>query len=136
VLSPELRIAFVPDLITADALFADVLLAAPTARLPLDFGAWGGVVWRIGRRAWQLHLSGATELDAAAAREWGIVDAVTDDPAAWLGGRSVVALDTAASLVALRGGDALERAAFAWLFATGEPQEGLRAFLDKRRPRF
>jgi hypothetical protein len=61
---------------------------------------------------------------------------VTDDPDAWLGGRSALALDTAASLVALRGGDTLERAAFAWLFAAGEPQEGLRAFLDKRRPRF
>ena len=51
-------------------------------------------------------------------------------------GRSRVALEAAARLIASRGGDALERATFAWLFATGIPQEGLAAFLEKRRPRF
>ena len=131
-----MRMVFARDVIDREALFADLLIAAPDARLKLGLPVWGGIVWRIGKRALQLHLSGVTELDAAAAQAWGIVDAVTDDPDAWLAGRSGRALDAAASLIALRGGDALERATFAGLFATGEPQEGLRAFLDKRKPRF
>jgi hypothetical protein len=55
---------------------------------------------------------------------------------AWLGVRSTEALDAAAMMIARRGGDVLERAEFARLFATGTPQEGLAAFLEKRRPRF
>ena len=51
-------------------------------------------------------------------------------------GRSRVALQAAVRLIAGRGGDALERATCAWLFATGIPQEGLAAFLEKRQPRF
>ena len=50
--------------------------------------------------------------------------------------RSRVALDAAARLISCRGGDALDRATFAWLFATGIPQEGLAAFLEKRAARF
>lgn len=122
--------------ITADALFGNVLLAAPDDRLPLNRETWGGIVWRIGARAYSLYLTGATELDAATAYEWGIVDAIAEDPDAWLGARSTLALASAASLIARRGGDALERAEFARLFAAGEPQEGLRAFLEKRQPRF
>lgn len=123
-------------LISPESLYADVLLSAPEAKLPLSKHAWGGVVWRIGAPAYTLHLSGATELDATAAYEWGIVDAITDDPGAWLGARSMLALESAASLIARRGGDVLERAEFARLFAAGEPQEGLRAFLEKRQARF
>lgn len=123
-------------IISADDLYADVLLAARRAKLPLTAETWGGIVWRIGARAYALYLTGATELDAVAAYEWGIVDAITDDPEGWLGARSTLALASAASLIARRGGDALERAEFARLFAAGEPQEGLRAFLEKRQPRF
>ena len=130
----RLRIHHSTVLIEPDALYADVLLAAPSARLVLTRECWGGIVWRIGGRAYALHLSGLTELGAAAAYTWGIVDAVTDDPDAWLGGRSLLALEAGASLIARRGGDPLERAEFARLFATGEPQEGLRAFLEKRKP--
>ncbi|HVR41515.1 MAG TPA: hypothetical protein VMU84_20640 [Thermoanaerobaculia bacterium] len=54
----------------------------------------------------------------------------------WIGTRSVRALETAATLLRKNGGDALERAEFARLFATGEPQRGLRAFLEKRTPSF
>jgi hypothetical protein len=50
--------------------------------------------------------------------------------------KSTIALDSAAMLIDRRGGDALERAEFARLFATGTPQEGLTAFLEKRQPRF
>jgi hypothetical protein len=39
-----MKTAFVSGVIDAPSLFADVLLAAPTARLPLDLGTWGGVV--------------------------------------------------------------------------------------------
>ncbi|MBV9492715.1 MAG: hypothetical protein JOZ54_00595 [Acidobacteria bacterium] len=45
-------------------------------------------------------------------------------------------MDSAATLIGARGGDALERAEFARLFATGEPQKGLQAFLEKRKPRW
>jgi 1,4-dihydroxy-2-naphthoyl-CoA synthase len=56
---------------------------------------------------------------------------MTDNPA-----QSRVALEVAMELISRQGGDALERATFAWLFATGIPREGLDAFLEKRAPRF
>jgi enoyl-CoA hydratase/carnithine racemase len=132
------RIAVVSDVIDAEALYADVLLAAPGACLSLERDArvWGGVIWRVGAKAFSLYLTGAQELTATAAHGWRIVDALTDDAESWLAGRSMVALETGAELIIRRGGDTLERAAFARLFATGEPQEGLRAFLEKRRPRY
>src|SRR5206468_2751414 len=52
------------------------------------------------------------------------------------GGEEAMRIAVAAELLPRRGGDVLERAAFALLFAAGEPQEGLAAFLEKRRPRF
>src|SRR5580765_5595939 len=130
----SLRIHHSPVLIEPGALYADVLLASPSARLVLTRDCWGGIVWRIGARAYALHVSGLTELDAHTALDWGIVDAITDDADSWLGARSLLALQSGASLIARRGGDPLERAEFARLFATGQPQEGLRAFLEKRRP--
>jgi hypothetical protein len=68
-------------------------------------------------------------------------DEITDHDAEawcanWLKGRSVLALDSAATLIRSRGGDRLERAEFARLFATGEPQTGLGAFLAKKSPRY
>jgi enoyl-CoA hydratase/carnithine racemase len=128
----SLRIHHSTGLIEPEDLYADVLLASSAARLVLTRECWGGIVWRIAARAYALHLSGSTELDAAAAYDWGVVDAVTDDPDAWLGARSLLALESGAALIARRGGDPLERAEFARLFAIGEPQEGLRAFLAKR----
>jgi hypothetical protein len=132
------HIAVVSDVIDAEALYADVLLASHGARLTLgrDGRVWGGIIWRIGVRALSLYLTGTGELNATAAHGWGIVDALTDDAEAWLGGRSMLALEAGAELLSRRGGDALERAAFARLFAAGEPQKGLCAFLEKRRPRF
>ena len=97
--------------------------------------AWGAIAWRLGPRAFALHLDGTTTFDAAAALEAGLCDAIGDGRD-WLRGRSELALDSAASLIRNRGGDVLERAEFARLFAAGIPQEGLRAFLEKRRPRF
>jgi hypothetical protein len=49
--------------------------------------------------------------------------------------RSGLALDAAARLIRSRGGDALERAEFARLFAAGEPQKGLTAWLESRSTR-
>jgi enoyl-CoA hydratase/carnithine racemase len=69
----------------------------------------------------------------------GIVPAGTDPLQwieAWLGGRSALALDSAASLIRRRGGDPLERAEFARMFATGETRIGLAAFLAKKPPRW
>ena len=85
--------------------------------------------------------------EAAAAAVWRGTpwspqpDEITDhDPetwrANWLKGRSTLALDSAATLIRSRGGDALERAEFARLFGTGEPQTGLGAFLTKQPPTF
>ncbi len=42
----------------------------------------------------------------------------------------------AALLIRSQGGDRLERAEFARLFASGEPQKGLGAFLAKERPSY
>ncbi|MGZ7042115.1 MAG: hypothetical protein ACXVH7_10030, partial [Thermoanaerobaculia bacterium] len=54
----------------------------------------------------------------------------------WMRGRSGLAIDSAAALIRRRGGDPLERAEFARMFAIGEPQVGLSAFLAKRKPEF
>jgi hypothetical protein len=82
---------------------------------------WAEIVWLLGDGAmdvllWDKPVPMQPEIDPA--------------------GRSALALDSARMLLENRGRDALERAEFARLFAIGEPQEGLRAFLEKRRPSF
>ena len=114
----------------ACALHSDYFVMHPDATLVIDTPrAWSGVVWRMGRRALRLA---DTTLDATEAKRHALCDAVGVD-VEWIAGRSAVALDSAASLIARRGGDALERAEFARLFAAGEPQRGLTAFLEKRQ---
>jgi hypothetical protein len=114
----------------ACALHADYFVMHPGATLVIDTPrAWSGVIRRMGRRALQLT---QTTLDAAAAKRHALCDAVDVD-VKWIAGRSALALDSAATLIARRGGDALERAEFARLFAAGEPQRGLGAFLEKRK---
>jgi hypothetical protein len=118
------------------ALFSDFLLVHVDAVLVLDTpAAWAGALWRVGGKALRLHLL-HERFPAREAIDAGLADAIGDDAEAWLGGRSTLALDSAAELLRHRGGDALERAEFARLFAIGEPQRGLEAFLAKRRPRF
>lgn len=129
----ELVVAFgegdVRGLAAAALLFADYAVLRRGAAVTLDAPeGWAGAVWRAGRRAL---------LD----RPEELVDEITDeDPetwrANWLRGRSVLALDSAAVLIRSRGGDVLERAEFARLFAAGEPQKGLGAFLAKKSPRY
>ena len=122
----------------AAALFAGWSVLRDGASIVLDTpAAWAGAAWRIGDRAYALWLQGKTEFNAADALREGLCDAAgDDDPETWIGSRSELALDSAAALIRNRGGDALERAEFARLFAAGEPQIGLRAFLGKQRPRF
>ena len=125
----------------AAALFGDFFALREDATLTLDSAeAWAGAIWRIGRDAWRLHLQSRRTFTAAEALRRGLCDALVPpeaDPVEWLAdwmrGRSPLALDSAAALIALRGGDPAERAEFARLFAAGEPQEGLSAFLEKRR---
>jgi hypothetical protein len=122
----------------AALLFADFAVLHANARLDIDSAeGWAGAAWRLGRGIVRI----APQLDAQTARDLGLCDEMTEtNPDAWLAewtrGRSVIALDTAAPLLRMRGGDALERAAFARLFAIGEPQKGLGAFLTKAKPRF
>ena len=127
----------------AAALHCDWLTIEENVTLTIDSPqAWSGVIGRIGARAaYRLHLLGPTTLTAADAMRHGLADALVPfgaDPiewlAGWIGGRSTRALDEAAALIRGRGGDVTERVAFAHLFATGEPQQGLAAFLEKRRP--
>lgn len=126
----------------AAALFADFFALGETATLTLDTDeAWGGAAWRTGPVAMSLHLQSRASFTAHEAIRAGLADALVpreSDPVEWavrwLGARSTVALQSAASLIRRRGGDAAERAEFARLFAAGEPQEGLAAFLEKRRP--
>ena len=124
----------------AALLFADFAVLRAEAALHIDANeTWAGAVWRLGRGA--LKLLASPSLDADQAREAGLCDEVTTlEPERWLeewtANRSVVALDAAAALIRSRGGDRLERAEFARLFALGEPQKGLGAFLAKKKPSY
>jgi enoyl-CoA hydratase/carnithine racemase len=113
----------------------DYVIVPADARISIDSPeAWAGAVWRIGRRALGLHIEGKTSFTAEEALGEGLIDEignVREQPPD--SARSDLALESAAMLVRHRGGDALERAEFARLFAAGEPQAGLRAFLEKRR---
>ncbi len=130
---------------TAALLMADYAAAGEHAVITIDSAAaWAGVVWRAGGEALRL-LSGRgpdrLEVTAADAVALGLIDELFSRPweewmDRWLAHRSTAALDAAALLAGRRGGDALERAEFARLFATGEPQRGMDAFLRKRRPQF
>lgn len=109
----------------------------------LAAGILAGLAWRIGRRSVPLLLLHGGEIDSKTAQEEGVIDALVpdrEDPLkwvrSWLAGRSLLALQSAASLIRRSGGDRTERAEFSRLFATGEPQKGLKDFLAKRRSDF
>lgn len=131
----DLTVAFgdghVSGVSAAALLFADYAVLDASATLAVDTPeGWAAVVWRLGRGALRWQLAGARAAD--------VVDEVTSaEPeewlAQWMKGRSALALDSAAALIRSRGGDRLERAEFARLFAIGEPQNGLRAFLARKR---
>jgi hypothetical protein len=116
----------------AALLFSDYAVLHADARLHVETPeAWAAVAWRLGRGAIAWAVGGEKSED--------IVDQITSQsPQSWLEEwkqhRSVMALDSAALLIRARGGDRLERAEFARLFAIGEPQTGLGAFLAKIKP--
>ena len=122
-------------------LLSDYAVATPRSVITIDSAeGWAGVVWRLGADAFRMHVSGVVTFTAAGARDAQLIDDAVADLDEWrerfFASRSALALDSAAMLIGRRGGDALERAEFACLFAAGEPQRGLSAFLEKRRPRF
>jgi enoyl-CoA hydratase/carnithine racemase len=97
------------------------------------------VTWRVPERARRILLGTETALDADRALELGISDALVPRGSdslkwarEWLGKRSLRALLSASILIRTRGGDLAERAEFGRLFGEGEPQRGLRGFLDKK----
>lgn len=134
----DLVVAFgegeVSGLAAAALLFADYAVLDERATLTVDIPeAWAAVAWRLGRRTIAWAVGGQKREE--------VVDEITDKaPEAWaeewMRHRSVIALDAAAALIRGRGGDSLERAEFARLFAIGEPQKGLGAFLAKVRPSY
>jgi len=84
---------------------------------------WAELVWQLGgHRALRMWIEGDTQGSFDARGRASLHD-----------NRSAIARQSAEMLVNARGGDALERAEFARLFAIGEPQKGLRAFLDRRK---
>ena len=125
-------------LAAAALLFADYAVLDAGATLHIDVAeAWAAAAWRLGHGALRLHIDQRTTFSAADAKNAGLCDEVIEGDAQewlqdWMEGRSAVALDSAAMLIRARGGDALERTEFARLFAIGEPQRGLAAFLNRR----
>jgi len=124
----------VRGLAAAALLFADYAVLHEEATLTVDVAeAWAAVAWRLGRRAVAWAAMGEKREE--------VVDEITSKEPdqwreEWMRHRSVIALDAAAMLIRSRGGDSLERAEFARLFAIGEPQKGLGAFLAKVRPSY
>ncbi len=130
------------------ALSSDLVYLLPMTRLRLATGPGAptpGVIWalgRAGRRALARGLLSTADLDADEAKAIGVAHSVLRDRAELpiSEGASLTAVTTARDLMrsALPGsaGLVLERAAFRLLFAAGDPEEGARAFLDKREPSF
>jgi len=135
---PDCTVAFAEGEVrghpAAALLFADYAVLRAGANLIVETPeSWAAAAWRLGRGALRWHLRGAAPEE--------IVDEITTvDPQDWLSrwmqNRSTPALDSAAALVRMRGGDRLERAEFARLFAAGEPQTGMAAFLSKTKAPF
>ncbi|HEX2832409.1 MAG TPA: hypothetical protein VHW00_05300 [Thermoanaerobaculia bacterium] len=136
--SRELVVAYgsgvVDGLAAATLLFSDYAVLHAQAQLRVASPeAWAAAAWRLGRTVIGWAVDGGKQEE--------LVDEITGrEPQSWLEEwmrhRSVMALDSAALLIRARGGDRLERAEFARLFAIGEPQTGLGAFLAKIKPTF
>jgi hypothetical protein len=134
----ELVVAFgegeVRGLAAAALLFADYAVLHEDARLIVDAPeAWAAVAWRLGRKAVSWAANGQKQEEVVDETTVRVPDEWREE---WTRHRSVIALDAAAALIRARGGDSLERAEFARLFAIGEPQKGLGAFLAKVRPSY
>jgi enoyl-CoA hydratase/carnithine racemase len=136
--SPALDVALCSDLVYLRPQ-ASLRLAASTGP-PSD-----GVIWalgRAGRAALARGLLEGDDLSAVDGVKLGVATGVVlaDEPLPLPNPISVAALTTARDLMraSARGsaGLALELASFRLLFAAGDPEEGARAFLEKRDPKF
>ena len=142
------------------ALSCDLILASEGSRLGLPetnlgiIPGLGGTI-RLPRavglgRAREMIYSGRV-LDASEALAWGLVQGVFPrdgffpkvmEYAAFLGAKSRVSLALAKSTInrgvdaSLEAGLALEREAFCYCFCLPDAKEGIRAFLEKRKPVF
>lgn len=143
-----LSLTAVCDLVVANV---SARFAAPFARVGLvaDTGIHYSLPMRIGlsRARWMI-LTGA-EISGETAATWGLVDELTDGPALpvaldltqRLSARAPLSLAASKMLLTRPGltlGDALEaeQAAQVRLMASEDYQEGRKAFLEKRPPRF
>jgi enoyl-CoA hydratase/carnithine racemase len=136
--SPALDVALCSDLVYLRS--GAVLSLACGGGPPSD-----GVIWalgRAGRAALARGLLEETELSTAESVALGVATGVVhnNDPLPIPQPMSVASLTAARDLMraAARGsaGLALELASFRLLFSAGDPEEGARAFLEKRDPRF
>lgn len=130
------------------ALCCDLVYLRPTASFvlpPGDSPPSAGLVWaagRAGRQALARVLLDPAPIAADEAVSIGLARQVVADgePLPLPDAASVAALVAARDLgrTGAAGDTArtLEHATFRWLFAVGDPEEGARAFLDKREPRF
>ncbi len=130
------------------ALCSDLVYLRPQAGLRLAASVGppsDGVIWalgRAGRAALARGLLEVEDLAAADAVSLGVATGVVpaDEPLPLPKTMSVASLTAARDLMraSARGsaGLALELASFRLLFAAGDPEEGARAFLEKRDPRF
>jgi enoyl-CoA hydratase len=142
------------------ALACDMIVAAETARfgqpeinVGIIPGAGGTQRWTriVGKaRAMEIMLTGAP-IDAKKALEWGIVNRVVpvaqlnDEAkrlAAVIAGKAPLAVQMAKEAVlksqemSLENGLGYESRLFTMLFGTDDQKEGMRAFLEKRKPRW
>lgn len=124
----------------------DLVFAAPDAVLILREGtttASPALLSRRGVRHLSYRLALSPEVPAATAFDEGWIDALGSrgeiERALSEGGLSALARGAAsrrASFPSRSAALALERAEFAWLNALPDKQEGIRAFFEKRAPRF
>lgn len=130
------------------AVCSDLVYLLPSARLRMALGPGlppPGVIWalgRAGRPALARGLLSTADLEAAEAVAVGVAHHVIRDRAdvSFPDAVSLVAATSARDLMrsGVPGGSglALELATFRLLFASGDPEEGARAFLDKRKASF
>ncbi len=130
------------------ALCCDLVYLRPGALLRLSSSSAEpspGVIWALGRggrNALYRGLMETADIEAEEAVEIGLVNRVvaSEDPLPLPDAASLTALTTVRDLMRAgksgASGLALELASFRLLFAAGDPNEGARAFLEKRKPEF
>jgi enoyl-CoA hydratase/carnithine racemase len=130
------------------ALCSDLVYLRPQARLRLAVGAGppsDGVIWALGRAGRVALARGLLEVDDLSTTDavrLGVATGIVadDEPLPHPTSISVASLTAARDLMraSARGsaGLALELASFRLLFAAGDPEEGARAFFEKRKPEF